>query len=116
MSAAIRQSEIYRFCDNARAACRRYSPESSFSVAVAADQVFMEIPARRLQRALDHRPLVERVGVLALDRDLFGERKGDVIFPMRGLADVAGAARLLAAEVVGRHGEHDQPLVAVARP
>src|SRR5450830_52968 len=47
--------------------------------AVAADQIFMEIPARGLQRAFLCRPFVERMGIRALDRDIFGEREGDMV-------------------------------------
>src|SRR5450759_5106220 len=53
--------------------------------AVAADQIFMEIPARGLQRAFLCRPFVERMGVRALDRDLFGEREGDMVVALGGL-------------------------------
>jgi hypothetical protein len=60
--------------------------EGRLQAAVAADQIFMEIPARGFQRALLRRPFVERVGVLALDRGLFGERKGNMVVALGGFS------------------------------
>src|ERR1035437_5117275 len=91
--------------DQARIVGFHGGSKGRLQVAVAADQIFMEIPARGLQRALLRRPFVERVGVLALDRDLFGDWEGDMVVALGGLLDLTDAARLLAAEVVGRHGE-----------
>src|SRR5476649_1196576 len=73
--------------------------KAGLEVAVAADQVFVEIPTRGFQRTFDRRPFVERVGVTALDRYLVGQREGDVVLLVRGLADFDNAARLLAAEI-----------------
>src|SRR5262245_49494236 len=44
-------------------------------VAVTADQVLVEVPARQLERALEGRPFVERVRVGAPHLRLGGERK-----------------------------------------
>src|SRR5512146_1518939 len=52
--------------------------KSRLQTAVAADQIFMEIPTRCLERPFLGRPFVEWVGVRALDCDLFGEREGDM--------------------------------------
>src|SRR5262245_39779136 len=68
-------------------------------VALAAHQVFVEIPAWGLERALRGGPLVEWVGVRSLDLDLGGEREGDPVMLMRGLADLFGGPRLLPAEL-----------------
>ena len=80
-------------------------------MAILADQIFMEIPARRVQRTFLCCPSVEWMGVLAIDRELFREAEGDVVFAMRRGIDFLGRARLLAAEIIRR-----QPSVAVARP
>ena len=52
----------------------------------------------------------------AFDSRLRRQRESDPIFFVRDLADVAGIARLLTAEVVRRHAKDDEPLVAIARP
>src|SRR5258707_162337 len=77
--------------------------------AVAADQVLVEVPVRRLERPLRGGPFVERMRVRALYRSLGGDREGDAVLLVRGLVDVVGAARLLAAEIVRRHAVDHEP-------
>src|SRR5262245_61196176 len=50
------------------------------------------------------------------DLGLGGERKAHAVFVMGGLVDLGRAAGLLAAEVVRRHADDQQTLVAVALP
>src|SRR5215469_12060601 len=57
--------------------------EHGREMAVAPDQVFVEVPARRLDRALDRGPSVERMRILAPDLLFGGEREGDAIVVMR---------------------------------
>jgi hypothetical protein len=45
-------------------------------MAVAPDQVFVKIPARRLDRALDRGPFVERMRVLAFDLEIAADPVG----------------------------------------
>src|SRR5215831_8222048 len=85
-------------------------------VAVPTDQVFVEVPARPLEGPLGERPLVKWMRVLALYNHLFGDGKRDVILALGGGVYVARASRFLAAKIVGRHPENDQPLVTVTRP
>src|SRR5204863_7470548 len=80
-------------------------------------QILVEVPARRtgLAEVLSD-PAVERVGLAADQPVLFGQR--EVHREIRGaeLLDLAGRARLLPAEVVGRNAEHDEPTIAIALP
>src|SRR5262249_10915820 len=85
-------------------------------MAVAADQVLMEIPARPVTGTLERRPFVERVRLRSLHVGLGGEWEAHAVFAMSGLVDLGGTARLLAAEVVRRHADDQKALVAVARP
>src|SRR5262245_37829176 len=72
------------------------------NVAVAADQVFVEVPARNILRSCFRRPFVERVCVWPPDDSLGRDRKADMML-LRGRGDLAGAAGLLIAEIVGGH-------------
>src|SRR6266571_4057863 len=65
-------------------------------MAVAADQVFVEIPAWRLEWALACIPLVERMGALSFHLHLCSEGKAGAIFAVRGPGDLLDATGLLA--------------------
>src|SRR6185503_362190 len=69
--------------------------EASDHMAVAADQVLVEIPARQFERLFARRPFVERMLCGAAHLGLGGERKGDAVALMRRVLDLADAARLL---------------------
>src|SRR5207248_4695542 len=72
-------------------------------LAVRADQVFVEIPARRAGLAeLGGDPAVERVGSAADYPILLGQREIDLVVGGAELFDLGGRARLLLAEIVGR--------------
>src|SRR5262249_27499615 len=81
-----------------------------------ADQIFVEIPARRVERALARRPLVEGMRVRSPDLRLGGERKADAVLAARGEDNLLRPARLLSAEIVRRDRDDHQPAVAIARP
>src|SRR5215475_1434324 len=85
-------------------------------MAVAANQIFVKIPAWGLERALAGGPFVEGMGVRPLHLRLGGERETDAVFAVRRLHDLGRAARLLAAKIVRRHADDHQPAFAVARP
>ena len=55
-------------------------------MAVTADEVFVEIPPRRLERALAGRPLVERMRAWSLDLNLRRERKSNAVIAMMSAA------------------------------
>ena len=74
--------------DDARIAWLDRRREARLQVAIAADEIFVEIPAWRLQRPLGRRPSVEGMRVLAFHRHLFGDRERDVEFALRGRVDV----------------------------
>ena len=78
-------------------------------MAIAPDQVFVKIPARRLDRTFGRRPFVERMLVPDPAPGLRGKRKGHAVVVMRGLHDVDRRARFLAAEIVGRHADDLSP-------
>src|SRR5690242_337237 len=84
-------------------------------MSVVADQVFVEIPARRFERTLARRPLVERVRGGAFDGRFGGKRKFHAVLVMRSMHDVDWCTRFLAAEVVRRYADHHQSLVVIAR-
>src|SRR5882672_6381635 len=83
--------------------------------AVAADQIFMEVPAWYLKRALGGGPFVEWMQVGAAHLGLGGEWKAHAVFIVRGVHDVDWCAGLLAAEIVRGHADDFQPLAVVAR-
>src|SRR5207249_1874917 len=86
-------------------------------LAVRPDQVFVEIPARRAGFADDAGgPAIERVGVGADDAVFLGQREIDLVIRLAELLDVGRRPRLLLAEIVGRHAEHDEALGAIAAP
>ena len=77
----------------------------------------MEVPAR--QRALAQGradPAVERMRRGADHPDLLGQREINLVVGLAERLDLRGAARLLLAEIVARHAEHDEPPVAVLPP
>ena len=57
--------------------------------------------------------LVERVSILALDRDLLEEREARLLLLATELLDLEVRARLLAVEVVGRERENLEALTLV---
>src|SRR5207302_2614579 len=82
----------------------------------AADHVFVEVPARNLPRPCLSRPFVEGMR-LRPDYDGLGrDRKGNAVLAVRGLPDLARAARLLAAEIVRRHADDGKPALANLAP
>ena len=90
--------------------------EGRLQIPVPSDQIFMEIPARRFERTLHDGPPVEGMRVLAFDRRFLGYRERDVILALCSAVDVARAARLLTAEIVGRNTQDKKTAVTVARP
>src|ERR1051325_4313903 len=84
---------------------------------VGADQVFVEIPERGGPLAeLGRNPAVERVGGAA-DKPIFlGKREIDLVVGLAELFDLGRRARLLLAEIVGRHAEHDEAPRLAAPP
>src|SRR5262249_400860 len=66
--------------------------ECRLQIAVQADQIFMEIPARSIERTLRDGPFVERMRVLAFDRRLLGHRECDVVLALCSAVDVAHPA------------------------
>src|SRR4029077_19959622 len=86
-------------------------------LAVRSHQIFVEIPARRTGVAERFRdPAVERVCLAANDPALFGQRKVDGVIRRAEPLDLGGRTRLLPAEIVGRHTEHDETTIAIALP
>ena len=77
-------------------------------IAVAANQVFVEVPARNILRPCLRRPFVERMRVRAFDHGLRRNREGDAVLVLRGLGDLASAARFLPAEIVGGNADDRQ--------
>src|SRR6266851_2474984 len=102
--------------DDARVHRLDVGREHRGNVAVASDQVLMEIPARGLERSLAGGPSIEGVGALTFHLRLGGEGKADAIFAVRGPGDVVRAAGLLAAEIVGGYADDHQSPIVVAHP
>ena len=69
-------------CDHPRVGRLDLRGKAPRDVAIAPDQIFVEIPARSFEWTLRSSPLVERVRVLAFDRYLLGYRKRDVILAL----------------------------------
>src|SRR5262245_15885454 len=85
-------------------------------MAVTPDEIFVKIPAWRLERALAGRPFVERMRARTLHLRLGGEGETDSVLAVRGLDDVGRTAGFLAAEIVRRHADDHQPAPVVALP
>src|SRR3954453_20255556 len=82
--------------------------------AVRGHQVFVEVPARhRGGSQFPPGPLVEGVRLGAGYRLLVGPREVDCEVDRAEVLDLFGAPRLLPAEIVARHAEHDEAAVAV---
>ena len=76
-------------------------------------QVLIEVPGYlaaklRVERLIGQ-VTVEGVDVLASDRDLREDRKGDIVLAGAELLDLGVGARLTPGEVVGRKAEDDEP-------
>src|SRR6266478_9659250 len=69
-------------------------------VAVAADQIFVKVPARDVLRSRIGGPFVEWMHIRALYGGFRGDGKGDPILVLRGLRDLGRASRLLSPEIV----------------
>src|SRR3979409_618653 len=83
---------------------------------IAADQVFVKIPARGFERTLARCPFIEGMRVRALELCFRRERKTDFVFAVRGLYDGIGTSRLLATEIIRLTPDDPQPARVVARP
>src|SRR5207244_12560116 len=69
-------------------------------IAVAADQIFVKVPARHILRSRVGRPFVERMGIRPVYGGFGRDWKGNSIVALRGLRDLGRAAGFLCAEVV----------------
>jgi len=82
-----------------------------------ADEVLLEVPLHVAAGVgvdvLVGEELVERVSILALDRDLLEEREARLLLLATELLDLEVRARLLAVEVVGRECENLEALTLV---
>src|SRR6476660_2023342 len=85
-------------------------------MAIAADEIFVKVPARRFERTLIRRPFVEGMRVRSLKLCFCSKREADAVFAVRRLYDVVRTAGLLAAEIVRRHTDDHQPALMIARP
>src|SRR3954470_5701444 len=85
-------------------------------MAIAADEIFVKVPARRFERTLIRRPFVEGMRVRSLKLCFCSKREADAVFAVRRLDDVVRTAGLLAAEIVRRHTDDHQPARMIARP
>ena len=96
------------------ATCAGQAPASSPS---GRDQEFVKVPARRsgLAQGVGD-PAVERMGLGADNPAFLRQRKVDGIIGFAELLDLGRRSRLLLAEIIGRHAEHDEAAVAVALP
>jgi hypothetical protein len=88
---------------NPRVSRLDYGGKNRCDLAVTANKIFMKVPSRGIQRPLRRRPFVEWMSARPPDQRLGGQREGDAIFLMRRMTDLRRTARLLAAEIVGRH-------------
>src|SRR2546422_7782699 len=77
--------------DHARIGGLDRGGEACREAAVAADQVFVEIPARNVERPFARGPFVEGVRVRSLHHCLGGEREAHAIGVVGGLLDLADA-------------------------
>lgn len=112
----LRQQGLDRVGDGAAVRLHRGGPGGG-DAAIGGQQIFVEVPARRLrlaQRLGD--PAVERVGFRPGHRVFRGHREVDPEIHLAELPDLLGAARLLPAEIVRRHAQHDEAAVAVLVP
>src|SRR5262249_23773694 len=75
-------------------------------IAVAADQVFVEVPLRHIPGPSFRGPFVEWMRVRPGHPGLGRDREGDAILVMGGLGDLGRATRFLAAEIVGGNADH----------
>src|SRR5277367_1797398 len=64
--------------------------ETRGDLAIAADQVFVEVPPRRIERPLAGHPFVERMGIGTADLGLCGDREAGAVLVLGGLRDVDG--------------------------
>ena len=85
-------------------------------IAVAADQIFVEVPARDILRPRFGGPFVERMRIRALHDGFCRDRKGNAILVLRGLRDLGRAAGLLSAEIVGGNADDHQAAVVKLGP
>src|SRR5262245_44284248 len=85
-------------------------------MSVAADQIFVKIPARRLERAFAGGPFVEGMRTRPLHLRLCGKRKADAVLAVCSLRDLGRAAGLLAAEIVRGYADDHQAALVVAPP
>ena len=77
----------------------------------------MEIPARgRALAKLDGDPAVERMGAAADDPVFLGQREIDLVVGLAELFDLGSRTRLLLAEIVGRHAEHNKAARLIPPP
>src|SRR5215469_15855577 len=82
--------------------------------AVGGDEIFVEIPAWRAGLLRD--PLIEGMRLAARHRLFRRERKIDAVILLAKTLDLALAPRLLRAEIIRRHAEQDEALIAIALP
>ena len=104
----------YLFC--AASVGLDFRGEARSDQAVAADQIFVEIPPWRIERPLAVHPFVERMGIGTADLGLCGDREAGAVLVLRSLGDLGGVAGLLAAEIVGGDADDQEAAGPVARP
>src|SRR6202040_1064888 len=89
----------------------------ALQAAIGPDEILVEIPARRAGLAeLGGNPAKEGMRLGPDHLLLFREREVDGIVAFTEFLDLRRRARLLLAEIVGRHADDDDPAVAVALP
>src|SRR5690606_21924244 len=100
--------------DHGRIVGRGLAGEIGQHLAVAADQVLVEVPLRRVARRRQQ-VAVERRCVVADDVHLFEHRELHAIGERAELPDLVLVLELLRAEVAGRESEHGETLCPVLR-
>src|SRR4029453_15546839 len=86
------------------------------NISLAANKVFVEVPARNLLRSRLGRPFVEGMGIRSLDDNLARDREGDAVMLLCRLGDLLGPARFLSTEIVGGHADDDEAAIAKLAP
>ena len=105
------------FRDDPRVGGRDLGRPGAGQFAVGRDQEFVKVPARGSGFAEGFGdPAVERMGLGADNPAFLRQREVDGVIGLAELLDLGRRSRLLLAEIIGRHAEHDEPPVAVALP
>src|SRR5438874_11174590 len=85
-------------------------------IAIAADQIFVKVPARHILRSRVGRPFVERMGIRPVYGGFGRDWKGNSIVALRGLRDLGRAVGFLWPEVARGDTDHHQAPAPKLRP